>query len=93
MLCILELSPEPSLPSNGGVIEIWFGPGNRTKCESTLKLSLTRNWTLTSVSQTDSSADRQAVSTHLPLASSRSSPAEDQNLMSKLEELAVKFNC
>uniref|UniRef100_A0A8C2DTT3 Dehydrogenase/reductase (SDR family) member 12 n=2 Tax=Cyprinus carpio TaxID=7962 RepID=A0A8C2DTT3_CYPCA len=37
--------------------------------------------------------DRKAVSTHLPLASSRSSPAEDQKLMSKLEELAVKFKC
>ncbi|XP_016109005.1 dehydrogenase/reductase SDR family member 12-like [Sinocyclocheilus grahami] len=37
--------------------------------------------------------DRKAVSTHLPLASSRSSPAEEQKLMSKLEELAVKFKC
>ncbi|XP_026074016.1 dehydrogenase/reductase SDR family member 12-like [Carassius auratus] len=37
--------------------------------------------------------DRKAVSTHLPLASSRSSPDEDQKLMSKLEELAVKFKC
>ncbi|XP_016337306.1 dehydrogenase/reductase SDR family member 12-like [Sinocyclocheilus anshuiensis] len=37
--------------------------------------------------------DRKAVSTHLLLASSRSSPAEDQKLMSKLEELAVKFKC
>uniref|UniRef100_A0A673KG35 Dehydrogenase/reductase SDR family member 12-like n=2 Tax=Sinocyclocheilus rhinocerous TaxID=307959 RepID=A0A673KG35_9TELE len=35
--------------------------------------------------------DRKAVSTHLPLASSRTSPAEDQKLMSELEELAVKF--
>uniref|UniRef100_A0A8C2HSQ4 Dehydrogenase/reductase (SDR family) member 12 n=1 Tax=Cyprinus carpio TaxID=7962 RepID=A0A8C2HSQ4_CYPCA len=37
--------------------------------------------------------DRKAVSTHLPLACSRSSPAEDQKLMSKLEELAAKFKC
>lgn len=37
--------------------------------------------------------DRNAVSTHLPLAFSRSSSAEDQKLMSKLEELAVKFKC
>lgn len=37
--------------------------------------------------------DRNAVSTHLPLAFSRSSSAEDQKLMSKLEEFAVKFKC
>ncbi|KAK9969250.1 hypothetical protein ABG768_027443 [Culter alburnus] len=37
--------------------------------------------------------DRKAVSTHLPLAFSRSSPAEDQKLMSTLEEFAVKFKC
>ncbi|KAK2905056.1 hypothetical protein QQF64_033272 [Cirrhinus molitorella] len=37
--------------------------------------------------------DRTAVSTHLPLAFSRSSPAENQQLMSKLEELAAKFKC
>ncbi|XP_056107904.1 dehydrogenase/reductase SDR family member 12 [Rhinichthys klamathensis goyatoka] len=37
--------------------------------------------------------DRKAVSTHLPLAFSGSSPAEDQKLMTTLEELAVKFKC
>ncbi|KAG1959859.1 dehydrogenase/reductase SDR family member 12 [Pimephales promelas] len=37
--------------------------------------------------------DRKAVSTHLPLAFSRSSPAEDQKLMTTLEELAIKFKC
>ncbi|XP_067301106.1 dehydrogenase/reductase SDR family member 12 [Pseudorasbora parva] len=37
--------------------------------------------------------DRKAVSTHLPLAFSNSSPAEDQKLMSILEELALKFKC
>ncbi|XP_052004342.1 dehydrogenase/reductase SDR family member 12 [Xyrauchen texanus] len=37
--------------------------------------------------------DRKAVSTHLPLAFSRSSPSEEEKLMSTLEELAVKFKC
>ncbi|XP_051566159.1 dehydrogenase/reductase SDR family member 12-like [Myxocyprinus asiaticus] len=37
--------------------------------------------------------DRKAVSTHLPLASSRSSPSDEEKLMSTLEELAVKFKC
>ncbi|XP_036432129.1 dehydrogenase/reductase SDR family member 12 isoform X2 [Colossoma macropomum] len=35
--------------------------------------------------------DRKAVSTHLPLAFSRSSPAEEAKLMSTLEQLAEKF--
>ncbi|XP_072542759.1 dehydrogenase/reductase SDR family member 12 [Salminus brasiliensis] len=35
--------------------------------------------------------DRKAVPTHLPLASSRSSPAEEAKLMSTLEQLAEKF--
>lgn len=37
--------------------------------------------------------DRKAVSTHLPLASSKSSPSDEQMLMSTLEQLAVKFKC
>lgn len=35
--------------------------------------------------------DRKAVSTHLPLAFSKTPPAEDQKLMNLLEELADKF--
>lgn len=35
--------------------------------------------------------DRKAVPTHLPLALSKSSPAEDEKLMSTLEQLAEKF--
>uniref|UniRef100_A0A3P8V9Q6 Dehydrogenase/reductase (SDR family) member 12 n=1 Tax=Cynoglossus semilaevis TaxID=244447 RepID=A0A3P8V9Q6_CYNSE len=35
--------------------------------------------------------DRQAVSTHLPLASSRSTPQEEERLLAVLEELALKF--
>lgn len=37
------------------------------------------------------SPDRQAVSTHLPLASSRSTPQEEERLLAVLEELALKF--
>lgn len=37
--------------------------------------------------------DRKAVSTHLPLAFSASSPAEDQKLMTTLEELSMQFKC
>ncbi|XP_028291121.1 dehydrogenase/reductase SDR family member 12 [Gouania willdenowi] len=35
--------------------------------------------------------DRKAVATHLPLALSRSTPQEDDKLLSTLEELALKF--
>ncbi|XP_070693696.1 dehydrogenase/reductase SDR family member 12 [Pempheris klunzingeri] len=35
--------------------------------------------------------DRRAVATHLPLASSRSTPQEEEKLLSALEELALKF--
>ncbi|XP_054471208.1 dehydrogenase/reductase SDR family member 12 [Anoplopoma fimbria] len=35
--------------------------------------------------------DRKAVSTHLPLASSRSSPQEEEKLQAALEEFALKF--
>lgn len=35
--------------------------------------------------------DRKAVPTHLPLALSRSSPAEEEKLLSTLEQLAEKF--
>ena len=35
--------------------------------------------------------DRQAVSKHLPLAWTKSSSQEEDALMEKLEELAVKF--
>uniref|UniRef100_A0A6Q2XUH4 Uncharacterized protein n=2 Tax=Esox lucius TaxID=8010 RepID=A0A6Q2XUH4_ESOLU len=35
--------------------------------------------------------DRKAVPTHLPLASSRSSPAEEEKLQTTLEQLALKF--
>ncbi|CAJ1079155.1 dehydrogenase/reductase SDR family member 12 [Xyrichtys novacula] len=35
--------------------------------------------------------DRKAVATHLPLASSRSSPEEEQRLVTALEELTLKF--
>ncbi|CAN9498477.1 unnamed protein product [Ophioblennius macclurei] len=35
--------------------------------------------------------DRKAVATHLPLAASRSSPQEEEKLLSSLEELALKF--
>ncbi|KAA0715802.1 Dehydrogenase/reductase SDR family member 12 [Triplophysa tibetana] len=37
--------------------------------------------------------DRKAVSTHLPLAFSRSSPDDEQKLMSMLEQLADQFKC
>ncbi|XP_037646443.1 dehydrogenase/reductase SDR family member 12 [Sebastes umbrosus] len=35
--------------------------------------------------------DRKAVATHLPLASSRSSPQEDEKLLAALDEFALKF--
>ncbi|XP_030642332.1 dehydrogenase/reductase SDR family member 12 [Chanos chanos] len=35
--------------------------------------------------------DRKPVATHLPLASSRSSPGDEEKLMSSLEQLATKF--
>ncbi|XP_041662204.1 dehydrogenase/reductase SDR family member 12 [Cheilinus undulatus] len=35
--------------------------------------------------------DRKAVSTHLPLATSRSTPQEEQKLLTALEEFALKF--
>ncbi|XP_034549572.1 dehydrogenase/reductase SDR family member 12 [Notolabrus celidotus] len=35
--------------------------------------------------------DRKAVATHLPLASSRSTPQEEQKLLTALEEFALKF--
>ncbi|GAA6225220.1 dehydrogenase/reductase SDR family member 12 isoform X1 [Lates japonicus] len=35
--------------------------------------------------------DRKAVATHLPLASSRSSPQEEEKLLAVLEDLALKF--
>ncbi|XP_029981582.1 dehydrogenase/reductase SDR family member 12 [Sphaeramia orbicularis] len=35
--------------------------------------------------------DRKAVATHLPLASSRSTPQEEEKLLTALEELALKF--
>lgn len=35
--------------------------------------------------------DRKAVATHLPLASSRSTPQEEEKLMTALEEFALKF--
>ncbi|KAM3607519.1 uncharacterized protein V6R79_009135 [Siganus canaliculatus] len=35
--------------------------------------------------------DRKAVATHLPLASSRSSPQDEEKLMAALEEFALKF--
>lgn len=36
-------------------------------------------------------SDRKAVSTHLPLASTRSTAQEKEKLLSMLEEFAIKF--
>ncbi|TNN27043.1 Dehydrogenase/reductase SDR family member 12 [Liparis tanakae] len=35
--------------------------------------------------------DRRAVAAHLPLASSRSSPQEEEQLLAALEEFSLKF--
>lgn len=53
--------------------------------------NLTNVFALPSILSINFFLDRKAVSTHLPLASTRSTPQDKEKLLSMLEEFALKF--
>lgn len=78
-------------PGGGATGQIRARPLKRPRRHKTAALGSPLLNTLFVLTPSVPSADRKVVATHLPLAWTRSSPLEEQKLLSLLEDLAKTF--